>query len=608
MQTQKKIVVVSVTKVESDIIESFVRHSFSFADEMLIADNGSHDGAKEILINLQTEGLPLHVKEFSYRAEFDHASMMLSLVREAVSDYGADVVLPLDIDEFLVNTENDIPCRRILQALDTDKTYMLHMSLYVPLEPYEDSSKFLLAQPCKRESLDVFRPMKLIVGAELAKDEDFRLLQGCHEAYWDRPEGQERITWERVPFLHVAHYHWRSNERYAIKSVLGWTGMVSQYTKHSFVCSYMKTGYETVVRGEKEKFGNFDAITERIDLTKFCGQPFMHYGNLATADSEAILIEEFAHLAEAYAEEKALRRKREVGILLPFWGDLDALGDSLDVVFEQTYPYLQAYILNFTETVPDGLDELLEETPSLSLFACAGMDANALAAALSESVKADYIQWLLPGGALGANHIKKMVAVLELQDDYRYKFSFLFANHAQPSAGSLNPYMDVSHKGEIVFASNRQKLWHNILIQGKYPANGMDDVLIPRHILFARNWMAECLGAGGPHIFSMWRSLLRELPQDGETRNVCVIQEDDARIRPVSGGEYVGHQLEWIAILEEEAHMLSAEELNQALAQAIENYRRILFSHVPEDTEYMHIYKEIIRTIEQNWQGSGNAV
>ncbi len=151
----KKIMVVSVTKIESDIIESFVRHSLSFADEILIADNGSHDGAKEILDKLQEEGLPLHVKTFAYRAEFNHAEMMLSLVREAVEDYSADIVLPLDVDEFLVNTENEISCRRILQALDIHKTYMLHMSQYVPLEPYEDSMKFLLAQPCRREPLDL---------------------------------------------------------------------------------------------------------------------------------------------------------------------------------------------------------------------------------------------------------------------------------------------------------------------------------------------------------------------------------------------------------------------------------------------------------------------
>ena len=48
MNGPNRIVVVSVTKIESDILESFVRHSLTFADEILIADNGSCDGASEI--------------------------------------------------------------------------------------------------------------------------------------------------------------------------------------------------------------------------------------------------------------------------------------------------------------------------------------------------------------------------------------------------------------------------------------------------------------------------------------------------------------------------------------------------------------------------------
>ena len=138
MQKSNKIMVVAVTKIESDIIESFIRHTLSFADEILIADNGSFDGTQEILHKLQEENLPIHWKRLPYRAEFDHAGMMLSLLREAIEQHNADIVFPLDIDEFLINTENDVSVREILQKLDTTKVYHVHMYQYALLHPYTD--------------------------------------------------------------------------------------------------------------------------------------------------------------------------------------------------------------------------------------------------------------------------------------------------------------------------------------------------------------------------------------------------------------------------------------------------------------------------------------
>lgn len=55
----KKIVLVSMVKNEADIIESFVRHSLTYADELIIADHQSSDGTWEMLQKLRAEGLPL---------------------------------------------------------------------------------------------------------------------------------------------------------------------------------------------------------------------------------------------------------------------------------------------------------------------------------------------------------------------------------------------------------------------------------------------------------------------------------------------------------------------------------------------------------------------
>ncbi len=69
--SRKKIIVISMVKNEADVIESFVRHSLTFADGMLIADHCSGDGTGEILEKLRQEGLPVSVRRVR-RIELAH--------------------------------------------------------------------------------------------------------------------------------------------------------------------------------------------------------------------------------------------------------------------------------------------------------------------------------------------------------------------------------------------------------------------------------------------------------------------------------------------------------------------------------------------------------
>ena len=48
-------IAISIAKNEMDIIESFVRHTLSFADELLLLDHQSTDKTPEILRALQQE-------------------------------------------------------------------------------------------------------------------------------------------------------------------------------------------------------------------------------------------------------------------------------------------------------------------------------------------------------------------------------------------------------------------------------------------------------------------------------------------------------------------------------------------------------------------------
>ena len=588
--------VVAVTKIESDIIESFIRHTLSFADEILIADNGSFDGTQEILHKLQEENLPIHWKRLPYRAEFDHAGMMLSLLREAIEQHNADIVFPLDIDEFLINTENDVSVREILQKLDTTKVYHVHMYQYALLHPYTDSMQFLLSQSCIREPLSNEGPHggKVIVGAEAVKDASFRLIQGCHYAYKESTEGDEMIPLFAVPYIHVAHFHWRCNDRYSIKTVLGWLGTASKYTIHSFSCNYMKVQYNKIVRGEKSDFDKTMGVevTEAVDLTNFCATQQMRYGNLVKANLLPIALQECEKIAEAYAEEKVIRRKKIVSILIPFWGNTRNLYSALQVVKKQTYPHNEVFILNYSDITVDLTDDNADMT--LKVLNCKGNASHVTEKQLSTQAHGDYVQWILPGSDLDTTHIQKMVAVFETQD---FKFSFILANQTQPF-NMLRPYLDLC--GEKDFSIHeRTPLWQNMLAMGKYPANGMDDVLIPSHLMKTRGWLLDCMDEDGVHILSMWRALLKEKLDDGDSLGIYAFNDNSSLIHDVSLEAYIQHQMDWIRILTEEGSTMSPDILQQALKGLQSNYHHILATSEAKDIQAFHAYQELMQALEE---------
>jgi glycosyltransferase involved in cell wall biosynthesis len=83
---------VSMVRDEADIIESTVRRMLRQVDHVLIADNGSTDGTREIL-----DSLPVQVVDDPEQGYYQ-ARKMTALARQARS-HGARWVIPFDADE-----------------------------------------------------------------------------------------------------------------------------------------------------------------------------------------------------------------------------------------------------------------------------------------------------------------------------------------------------------------------------------------------------------------------------------------------------------------------------------------------------------------------------
>lgn len=102
------VVGIAMVRDEADIIEATVTHMLAQVHAVIVADNGSTDGTREIL-----ESLPITVRDDSEVGYFQ--SRKMSALAGLAADLGADWVVPFDADE--IWTAGDV---RIADALPDD--------------------------------------------------------------------------------------------------------------------------------------------------------------------------------------------------------------------------------------------------------------------------------------------------------------------------------------------------------------------------------------------------------------------------------------------------------------------------------------------------------
>ena len=130
---KKKILVLSKVTDEDWLLESFVRHTLTFATVLIIDVHVATRKARQILAQLTEEGLPIILHEQRLRWQ-------------QVAD-DMDFVLYLSPDEFLLSWTLDISVYKILCKLEKGQNYAVEKGIYMPYLPFAYNDKFILSRP-----------------------------------------------------------------------------------------------------------------------------------------------------------------------------------------------------------------------------------------------------------------------------------------------------------------------------------------------------------------------------------------------------------------------------------------------------------------------------
>ena len=474
-----KIIAVSLVADSADIIESFVRHTLTYADEMLVVDHAAADGTGEVLRALQEEGLPLCIERYE-AAELCHDEIMTDLMHRAFDEHGADIVVPVDADEFLVTEDAAKPCRAVLSRLRTNMTFYAWHWMYELEEPEKDAGEFLLSRPLRRKKRH--EPVqKAIIGREAARSYPL-LAQGTHYLY--RMEGEERVPAPALPisFLHFAHFQWRGPLHTAVKVLNGWIGNAAKYSVHTARCSYWKEHFDTVFEGGEPPVALSPAESEKVqNLVLPQGRIELRYTKRSTFSPLQSLMRLSEQLAQDFAEARVLVRRKLVSIIVPYFGDLSLWRRTLESAASQTYPYMEVVALDF---VGDA-SELSEALAALSMpHVVVPALSSGWGAALSRAAHGTYIQWLLPGDRLFPEKIAQMATTLELDDE----LDFVIADAAGAADDALPQFVFRMKQPHCVVAAGA---WHRkfVLSAGASPEGGLSGALLRRSVLDACAWL-----------------------------------------------------------------------------------------------------------------------
>lgn len=213
-----RIATITWARNEEDILEYFLRHTATFADEIHIVLHRSTDNSEEIVRILMAEGLPIHLSRDEGLAHRQAAAMteLLNTFRSKTPDW----IIPLDADEFLLCEEH---MRDTIDHLHKHQASAIPWRTYVPtpLDDHAESNPVL--RITHRRATEEPQYRKVIIPGSLLAHKDLRILPGSHCIAF----GETLQHADCNETLHIAHFPVRNEAQIRKKIINGWESVLS---------------------------------------------------------------------------------------------------------------------------------------------------------------------------------------------------------------------------------------------------------------------------------------------------------------------------------------------------------------------------------------------
>jgi SAM-dependent methyltransferase len=237
---------IAMVKNEADVIEAFVRHNLSFMDALAIVDNDSIDGTREILVELQRQGLRVILFDDPVVGHFQ-AEIVTAVYRRVVPQFKPRFVFLLDADEFVVANREALYDQ--LRALNpgTEAQYAWRTYIPAPTGPEGGDAADPLRSIVHRKLVEDQRWWKPVVVTSPKIDTRLKVKQGNHGV---RCAGRP-LRKVKLKDAAIAHFPVRSVDQFTSKILIGWIANLerNRYRLDVGHAIHWKKVYERIVRG-----------------------------------------------------------------------------------------------------------------------------------------------------------------------------------------------------------------------------------------------------------------------------------------------------------------------------------------------------------------------
>ena len=472
----KNIISICTTKNEADVIESFVRHTMTFSDVLIICNHMSVDNTKEILIALQKEGLNIIIKDCD-DIGYEQNRIMTKLMYEAFDDYDADIVLPLDSDEFLLRKDNDYNIRNELENLSINENYYnLEWFLFTIDKNDHNTNDFILSRKCIRDQKpDKYH--KKIIMKKSVESRNAILSIGNHDLF----NIEEKNIYAKN--LYIAHYPYRSHEQYTSKVCVGWMNTVARYSKYTCIANNWAQKVqmlfdENVIPEKCIDIGeNIDIEYDKNITLKYCAK---------TNNAIKNIMKTAIDISNAYAVSKNISYYNKISVIIFIDNDINQCIKTVESICSQTYNNYEIILINLTNDSTI-IQTIYKTYQNYNIKFYNGKNKIEYYNFIESNIYGNYIQILMSGDVIRNDKFK--LSVLALRDhDKHHNQDVVYCDSRNINVRRLCPELKLYNIVSTRFLIGKIESTRNI------PSGGIGGFMFTKDIFMNTKYLIDAVG------------------------------------------------------------------------------------------------------------------